>query len=260
MFCIQCKKTKDETNFKMRNTVSGPVRCKTCKDCSKYLSEWRKEWRKKPKGLAWIKRNRESETVQASIKKHRESEYSKQYDVEYWKKDEVKQRRAQKYREDQDGRLLSRIGSKMSTMAKGMRNFSLNVCNVSGFANAADLRAHLQSTTELDIDTMPFHIDHKIPKICYRLTFEDGELLDRSVDGENMQRCWNRKNLAAVTPEFNMGKHTSLPCDEELLQIREIWPSHWNNELPSAEYRSALRTRSLRNFANPRSSVVASEL
>ena len=68
-----------------------------------------------------------------------------------------------------------------------------------------------------------WQIGHKIPKDAYDET--------NNVD---MHRCWHPSNLFAQDAAENASNNSAvLPTNDELLQMRSVWPCSWNDDVPT---------------------------
>lgn len=60
----------------------------------------------------------------------------------------------------------------------------------------------------------------------------------------NLRRSFSKANLFAQDSVENGSEQTKLPSDAELLQVRPYWPTNWNGNLPNAEQRKHMETKS----------------
>lgn len=116
---------------------------------------------------------------------------------------------------------------------------SKTVMKYTGFQTVEDVQAHfsrqfkdgmtMQNSGNDAGDVTKWHIGHQIAKAMYNAS-----------DAEDAVRCWSKKNLFPQWGKENMHLGVTLPSDEELVKLRDIWPTAWKNELPNAERRSEL--------------------
>lgn len=240
MKCVWCHKIKAATEFPLRNFQTGPKRTKTCIVCVPKKSANRKRWKNTTAGLKWQKDMAQKDTVQESTRRHKASELCRTTSLTYRTNPTVRAKQKEKEDFDPSLRFMRRIGSKMSSMSKGVRNRSCNVHALTGFAHTDELLQHLRSTCSFDLDHEDWHVDHIIAKAWYVYHFNGVEVSKVPVSAENMKRCWNHKNLEAKTALENLCKNYNLPPWEELLELKPIWPVHWNGIVPSSEFQKAM--------------------
>jgi len=101
------------------------------------------------------------------------------------------------------------------------------------FKNNDDMRNHFESQFIEGMNHENYgkgvdrwNIGHRIARAMY----------DKS-NPEDTKRCWRKSNLFPQWEAENKRDQAKLPLDEVLLQIRDCWPSHWNDKLPSKEER-----------------------
>lgn len=245
--CSWCSKSKPIDQFREREFATGTKRISTCIPCEPKKSAKRKAWVKSAKGQQWLKRTNQMDSVAESKALHKKSELCLKTAREYDGGDGGKacrERKRAKYQSESDYRLMLRISSKMSGMATSRRKSSTNVTDWSGFRNAEEVRQHLrESNPSVDIDGDNWHIDHTIARVWYMYAFNGVDMVRTQVGDDDMRKCWNRENLQAMIAKENMSKSYKLPDDATLNNLRHLWPSHWNGELPSADYRAAMHVQ-----------------
>jgi len=79
-----------------------------------------------------------------------------------------------------------------------------------------------------------WHIGHMlIPQCAYDADLEADAL-----------RCFHKDNIAPQWAAENFAQGSRIVSDDELLKQRHLWPTSWNDQLPSAERRAKIERRS----------------
>lgn len=242
--CKGCKRLKPIDQFKQKADGSHTVSCTNCRQ--KQL-EYQAVYRKSPKGRATTKLANASEAHARSKAKYRESVKGKQTTAAYKASDRCKELRAAEYERihsDPARHIEHAVGTVMGRMLNGKRDTSQKVFDASSFRNREELRAHLESTFE---EGMTFenhgryvkggppvwHIGHRIARWHF----------DPTAHPEDVKRCWSPANIFAQWGIDNLKAKVRFPKEEELLRLKECWPTAWGGELPSAEERTAMEER-----------------
>ena len=248
--CFQCMA---RTNELQRATTKTPkARASRAKTIEKHkqtdgYKASIEQYNKSEKGRARKKRANASEAQKRGKAKHRASEKCAQTTAKYKASDHYKKLRAAEYERihsDPGRHLEHAVGVVMGHMLHGKRDKSQKVLEASGFKNREELRAHL----ELTFDTgMTFenhgryvkggppvwHIGHRIAKWHF----------DPNTHPEDMKRCWSPANIFAQWGIDNLRAKVRFPKEEELLSLKDCWPTAWGSELPTLEARIAMEEK-----------------
>ena len=242
--CKRCKQLKPVVEFNQKVDGSHTVNCTTC--CKQMLG-YQAKYLGTAKGKAKTKRSNASEAQALSKAKYRASEKYVETTATYRASDHRKKLRAAEYKRthsDPGRHLEHAVGVVMGHMLDDKRDASVKVLDASGFKNREELRAHLESTFE---EGMTFenhgryvkggppvwHIGHRIARWHF----------DPKTYPEDMKRCWSRANLFSQWGIDNLKAKVRFPKEEELLCLKECWPTAWGSELPSAEERTAMEEK-----------------
>ena len=133
------------------------------------------------------------------------------------------------------GEVHHQIAIRVSAIVSGRRVISETLKGSEIFLTRKEAQDHFESTFEpwmnwknkgrLKSDTKPntvWQIGHRIPIAAY----------DSNI-AEDITRCWNKKNLFAQCARENNQLRAKLPNEAVLLSLQSIWPTSWNNQLPS---------------------------
>ena len=242
--CKRCKRLKPVVEFNQKADGSHTVKCTYC---SNQMSKYQSKYLGTAKGKAKSKRSNTSESHARSKAKHRASKKYAKTTAEYRASDHYKKLRAAEYNRthsDPGRHLEHAVGVVMGHMLDGKRDASVKVLDASGFKNREELRAHLESTFD---EGMTFenhgryvkggppvwHIGHRIARWHF----------DPKSYPEDMTRCWSRANIFAQWGIDNLKAKVRFPKEEELLHLKECWPTVWGGELPSAKERTAMEEK-----------------
>lgn len=242
--CKRCKRLKPVAEFNQKADGSHTVRCTYC---SNQMSKYQSKYLRTAKGKAKMKRSNASEAYVRSKAKHKASEKCTKTTAAYRASDHYKKLRAAEYKRthsDPGRHLEHAVGVVMGHMLDGKRDTSRKVLDASGFSNGEELWAHLESTFD---EGMTFenhgryvkggppvwHIGHRIARWHF----------DPTTHPEDMKRCWSPANLFAQWGIDNLKAKVRFPKEEELLHLKECWPTAWGSELPSAEERTAMEEK-----------------
>ena len=146
-------------------------------------------------------------------------------------KGKARDKRAQEAINNDPGRkMMHHIGGKLAKMLHHGWLESGTVNAKTQFTSNEDVRQHFESTFS---DGMTFqnhgkeedswNIGHRIAISMYN---QNNEI--------DMKNSWSRMNLFAQWKTENLRLAVKLPCDEELLRLKSIWPVSWNGILPDA--------------------------
>lgn len=242
--CKRCKRLKPIAEFNQKADGSHTLKCT---DCSKQMSGYQAKYLGTAKGKAKTKRSNESEAHARSKAKYRTSEKFVATTASYRASDHYKELRAAEYERthsDPGRHLEHAIGVVMGHMLDGKRNTSRKVLDASGFKNREELWAHLRSTFA---DGMTFenhgryikggppvwHIGHRIARWHY----------DPETHPEDIKRCFSPANIFAQWGIDNLRGKVRFPQEEELLSLKECWPTAWGGRLPSLKERVAMEEK-----------------
>ena len=133
--------------------------------------------------------------------------------------------------------LQEKLRTKLYKMISGSRKKSATLEKWTSFSNADDFIEHmrLQYTGGMTDDNHAYdgwHIGHRIARAMY----------DPTVD-EDIRRCWSTANLFPQWGDENIKLGTQLPSDAELIDLKSIWPTAWNGEMPTGEKKKCLQNR-----------------
>ena len=236
MRCIRCHKTKPDSEFGERKLKGEIVRVRSCRECAAKLCKAQKKYSKTGKGKARIKRWNSSPGHTEALSRYHQTESYKSSVSKYEKtdKNKAKQKRANdKVMADPGKKLMKMMTNRISAQMAGRQNKSGTLANFTSFASADEARVHFESTFKpgmtMDNYGTAWEIEHKIPKKWYN-----------SSDEDDVRRCWNGRNLCALTPKENNDKRIRIPCENELHQIGvDVWPKSWNGVPPDEATRKA---------------------
>ena len=163
-------------------------------------------------------------------------------------KGKIREKKAQKKRReriksDPGLKLMHNMRSRMNQMLRLKQRRSGTFSSYTAFADGDAVRRHIESTWLPGMTwenhgwrgTDIWNVGHRIALAMY-----DGNSKD------DMRRCWSPQNMFAQWSIENQLLGVQLPSDSELLQMRDVWPASWSNELPDAAQRQTLE-RSVRN-------------
>ena len=214
-----------------------------CTECCAYdASKQAKYKRDHPEAFAESQRKHNgTEKRRQSQAKYKQSEKHALNQAKYApRKKELHARDYERIHSDVGLNLEHGIGVKIGQMIKGSRIESMTIMQYSEFADAEDIKVHLQSTFDvgMTLDNFGKHIrggprvwnvGHRIARFHY-----DANCL------EDVKRCWSKANLFAQWADENIKLKVQFPHEEALLKLRAYWPTAWNGQLPSPEERTCM--------------------
>ena len=243
--CRQCKQLRHDDLF-LPKRGNDPVA--TCMNCRKIA----KTYAQSDKGKAVFKKHARSDAGRKAQMKHRKTEKWKatrsrhkntdRFEAtlkEYKDSGRYKEKRQEEYdrtHSDAGLHLQHALTSKMSNLMSGKLKKSKTVLEYSDFKDAEDIMNHFKSLFPSD-GSMTFenhgrytwHVGHRIAKAMY-----DHSNID------DIRRCWSKINIFPQDAKANLSLNVSLPSDEELIELRDIWPLSWKDKLPSWKRRIVL--------------------
>lgn len=285
--CIGCKHAKAPQEFQINKTTKQP--CATCSDCSAKRRDQAKrrrdrvpagkqqcQWCRKildvdvsfginpstQKPYVWCEPCRKGPAGSASreqSKKFFKTDKGKAVTSKYVKSDKgqariVKARNHLNERRRNDPGLA--LDNKLLTIAaKLLRDPSSTndeFVEKTSFTSASEFVAAVRcSTDKKEFKFSEFGetwvLDHKIPRTAFDFN-----------DPEDVQRCWSKKNVHALTEVDNKAKWCKL-LDHYLLEAgAENFPKAWNGQLPDEDFKKAFYQRCLshKEVAGPSSSSI----
>ena len=247
LFCNRCKRSKSADHF-VKAGGKTATRCSSCRQKGRTFEEG---YKKRP-GVRERLRTHQAKYQKtykrkATTARHKESERFQQTQAEYAeRKRELHALDYERQRADPGLILEHAIRTKIGMMIKGKRQTSATVTMRSEFKDKSDLMEHLSSQFEpwMTFDNFGKHelgeerrwnVGHRIARFHF----------DQNND-EDVRRCWLKKNLFPQCGHENIAAKVKFPGEEELLSMRECWPSAWNGVLPSQSERHAMERRVFR--------------
>jgi Zn ribbon nucleic-acid-binding protein len=147
----------------------------------------------------------------------------------------VKRRNAKAYKKIKacdKKRLAERIRTGVSTMLSGKRFASKTLSREIGVKNRDELMAHFVGLMEDGMSMQNYgtrwEIGHRIARAMYN-----------KCNAKDVFRCWQFGNLFPQDKAENKLLSVTLPSDEVLLTIKDLWPCAWNDKLPQPTQRAA---------------------
>ena len=201
-------------------------------------SEYLARYRKTKKYLDYQAAYRATDVGKAKARKRNQEQKNKGNVSKYWKSAKGKALAHKEYmkKKANPGKLLMlRIGTRIGQIIKNPSDDeSKRLHKYTEFKNAADIRAHFESTFE---DWMSWknygvhrlngprrwHVGHRIPLSKYNAN-----------DPVDFARCWRKDNLFAQDGKTNQELNDTLPSADQLLSLRHIWPLAWKDCLPES--------------------------
>lgn len=185
----------------------------------------KKRFKASAKGTEQMKRTNRSAAFKASKKKYNE-----------------------KLKKDQNRWVFEVLQTKVRKMAKGLVSSSSRVLATIG-VDSQTLREHLESTWPDDgsmnwnnygYGKGKWNIGHRIAKAMYDASHE-----------EDVKRCWSLCNLFAQDHMQNRKLGVKLPAYPELLSLQHVWPSAWNDSLPTPSQIAVYESNAQFNKTDP---------
>lgn len=182
----------------------------------------RKKFNDSEKGLASRQRSRKS--VAGKLRKKKYAEKQKAYRKKWLKTPKgraLQKRRNKQRRSDDKHRFDDCLGSTLSRLLSGTTLSSKKSVRFTGFQNAEEFRAYIQTTWTDGMDWSNYGlgkgkwvVDHICPKILY----------DHRIAAE-VFKCWNWRNLRACWWDKNLSKHAKWEVDLVRSVPTEYWPA-----------------------------------
>lgn len=192
-----------------------------CNSCGRIQAEYTAAYYKTAAGKASTKRANASESHRIAHKKHRQT---------------PKHKERQLKRNAQPDNKLRR---KLWQMTKSLR-MSQEVKAKTPIASCLELRSQLESSFEpwmnwqnqgLYRKEMPYkkawQLGHKICCAAYDVN-----------DPTDLARCFSTCNIFAQDAKENNETRASIPSNEDLFEIRQVWPLSWEDKLPTQAWRN----------------------
>lgn len=216
-----CQRHRDNAN-RHRKSPKGKASAAKNRKTDKYKKSV-KEYTVSPKGRDHIKRtNLAQKTPTGRVKSCKASK--RYYATEKGKAS----------RKTHNAELSTQIAAKLCNLLSGRCDSSNTLKTFKVFATEKDAKDHFASTFQswmhwdnrgkLKSDTLPntvWQIGHRIAVAHY----------DHSVD-EDVRRCWNGSNLFAQCARQNSEWKEALQPASVLADLKAIWPTSWNGQLP----------------------------
>lgn len=249
--CAKCNQEKPIERFIAKRTTKVCKLCDRCRDlsdarCKRYkeknpekLFQMQKAWKNTEKGLSYIKRQYEAnKTIEKRAhlahlaRDWRKSDKGLLYQQSASLK-ASKRRQWDKTKTDPGAKLKSYIQVALCDAIDDRRDdFSSKIERYTEFTSNEDVKRFFSSQFEPGMSWdnhshQGWNIGHKIAKAHYDMSNE-----------EDVRRCWKKDNLFpqwATGPNGNCALRTKFPRYEELLNLRDCWPTNWNDVLPSPE-------------------------
>ena len=234
MYCNRCRKTKLSTCFLQ---PSGKY-AKRCAECRQKQRDFEKKWNERPHAKQINQKKfakyQASDKRKVSKARHKASERFKQTEAKYEpRKKQLRKLEYQRIHGDPGKHLEHAIVCKIGKMTKCIRKKSATVSSYTEFEDTDDLKGHLESLFEPWMTFQNFgkhrregerkwNIGHRIARFHY----------DPSVE-EDVRRCWMKTNLFPQDAKANISAKVKFPDQDELLSLRQCWPTNWKDELPS---------------------------
>lgn len=239
--CLVCRTKKSAFN----KTAAG-------KECASRVSKSAlgkaryKKYRESAKGKAVQRKWKKTLAAKESAQRYTGSTKGKER-IQSWRASEngrkSRQKTYKKLKSNPGAYLWHKLQCKIRSMlTSGVT--SKTVRAYAEFQTSADVYSHFSSLFEDGMtmqncghdtaSTLKWHIGHRIAKSMYDPSNE-----------EDARHCWSKLNLFPQWGKENMRLKVQLPCDEELLRLRAIWPQSWKNQLPDAECRREFERRAM---------------
>jgi len=233
---------------------------KNCLSCR----EKQRARNKSPAARACQKRARESDAGCASYQKSLKSE-ARTNSRRDWKKTEKGKECARrsaklpagKARAKRNGKkmhlkMMQDPSKKMQVYLRNRFNEMLRSGTNSGrvkdctdFTSAAEFKAHIESTFTSGMSWSNHgHRAKTLWNIGHRISIK---MYDPS-NQVDLKRCWSMKNMFAQWSLENQKLGVALPSSAELFELRSIWPSAWDDTLPSHDTRIEMEIRARNAF------------
>ena len=230
--CRRCKKEKSTSEFNVSRNGESTL---NCSDCCLKLATYMSKHSKTEKGKETRRRHERGPKGKATKKRYKESELGMATYDAYNSSNRRKELRAQEYERihsDPGRHIEHAIGVTISRMIRGQAQSSQKVTALTDFQNRDSLLEHFESQFEPGM-TMQNHgklilgeerrwnVGHRIARVLY----------DPS-NPEDQRRCWMRMNLFPQWADENISAKATLPPLQELLRLKNCWPTGWGEELP----------------------------
>lgn len=247
LYCNRCNRSKSADQF----VKAGGKIAKRCIECRQKTNAFMVGYKERPGVREQLRTNQakhqKTDKRKATVARHKDSDRYRQTEAEYAeRKRELHALDYERQRADPGLILEHAIRTKIGMMIKGKRQESATVAMRSEFKDKADLMEHLSSQFEpwMTFENFGKHesgkerrwnVGHRIARFHFDQNNE-----------EDIRRCWLKKNLFPQCGRENIAAKVKFPGEEELLSMRECWPSAWNDILPSQSERHAMERRVFR--------------
>tara|TARA_B100001094_G_scaffold159007_1_gene153915 strand:+ start:573 stop:1367 length:795 start_codon:yes stop_codon:yes gene_type:complete len=250
--CQKCKRPKSAPDFQIV-TKNMTRTSKVCSSCRSKVAK---------RGAKY--RTNSEEKYRAARKKYLESETRAEYIETTWKSaprrairaadmretrktdsykryrssDSYKESKKREYKKMKDtpgAKLVHYIHVALSDAAPGrQKHFSGKMEKYTEFSSNDDAKEHFESMFEPGMDWSNhshtgWNIGHRIAKAHYDFEKE-----------EDIKRCWKKANLFpqwATGEGGNCSMRTKFPKKRKLVELKECWPTSWNDILPKKSER-----------------------
>ena len=247
LFCNRCKRSKSADQF-VKAGGKTATRCSLCRQKNQTYNEgYKKRPGVKESRQETYAKYQKTDKRKVTKARHKESDRFQQTEAEYAeRKRELHALDYERQRADPGLILEHAIRTTLGKMIKAKSKTSGTVATYSEFKDKADIMQHMSSQFEpwMTFDNFGKHelgkerrwnIGHRIARSHY----------DQN-NKEDVRRCWLKKNLFPQCGRENMSAGVKFRSEEELLSMRECWPSAWNGVLPSQSERRVMERRAFR--------------
>ena len=131
-------------------------------------------------------------------------------------------------------------------MGKSERGFSAKVLKWCGFETSEQVQEWFAANMPDEASESDMQVDHIIPFHAFTWRREGLRIVrENKLDEAEFRKLWHRDNLQLLLASANHQKAHHLPSDEILLKLRHLWPSWWQDQLPSDQVRNALKRKGM---------------
>lgn len=216
----------------------------SCSDCCAKQVAYSAAYGKTAKGKAKYARYQQTEKRKISRAKYKATERYAETEAAYApRKKELRALEYERIHSDPGLHLEHGISVKIGKMLNGERGESETVMSHTEFSSREDMLAHFKSTfdTGMSFDNFGKHrvggppvwnVGHRIARFHFD-----------SNNPEDVRRCWMKQNLFAQWAQENISAKVKLPDEDELMRLRDSWPTSWNDKLPSRPERVCMERR-----------------
>jgi len=197
---------------------------------SQHYKNMKKKWKKTPKGKECNKRSRHTEAGKARQLRNSKKVYSKRRLNTAWK-------------------LKQGIGNRIREMLRNTGTISGKVSEYTSIESGESLKQHIESLFPKDGSMSWENWGHRGEDI-WNIGHRIAQAMYDAQDPNDMKRCWSFANIFPQWSIENQILGTTLPSNEELLELKTIWPKSWRGKLPNSDERICLEARSRNVFGN----------